>query len=108
MITAKQAKELYDQSGQEVQDFLTYKVDAKVSEAATAGKRTVYIHEGSIEEYRNLETKPFNLAVMEELKKLGYVVSYGKDMDRPYIPAGRRDDNGEGPVHVNYGYRIGW
>lgn len=110
MITAKQAKELYEQSGQEIQDYLAYKVEPEINAAAVAGQRLVFIVCGSIESYLNIQTTPFSEAVVSELKKLGYIARYGKDPNTSpqYVPAGLRNDDGSGPIHVNYGFIIGW
>ena len=109
MITAKEASDLYDKSGQAVKDFLKNKVEPKVIKAAESGKLTVFILVSSIESYRNLPPEPeLVTGVIAELKKLGYHVTYGKDMSYSYIPAGLRDASGDGPTHVNYGYSIGW
>ena len=47
MITAKEAKALYDESGAEVQEYLQYTVAPRIEEAAKAGKRTTWIHLGA-------------------------------------------------------------
>jgi hypothetical protein len=109
MITAKEAKELYDQSGQEVADYLKYSVEEKVRKAAEGGKRDTIIHLGTQGPYDYLEsvTTPLQRAVVEKLKELGYhteIKLYGDW----YVPRGLADDDGNGPKHINYGIHIGW
>lgn len=109
MITAKEAKELYDKSGQEVADYLKYTVEKEVVKAAEGGKRQTIIHLKSLEPYRHLDQviTPLQKAVVAKLKELGYhaeIKLYGDS----YVPRGLADDDGEGPSHQNYGIHIGW
>ena len=109
MLTAQEAKVLYDQSGAEVDEFLKYTVEKEVTNAAKGGKRTVTILLGSLEPLRHLdqEVTPLNKAVVAKLKELGYIAHierYGES----YVPRGLADDDGRGPSHTNYGIRIGW
>lgn len=48
MINAKEAKALYDASGQEVIDYLN-QIEPKIIEAAKSGKKSVFIFVGGIE-----------------------------------------------------------
>lgn len=107
MITAKEAKELYDNSGAEVQEFLKYKVEKYVREAAILGKKSYTIHLGSEEIWKVIKPSPLQTQIMHELKNLGYVVNFTA-YDVSYVPAGLADDEGKGPVHRNYGITIGW
>jgi hypothetical protein len=109
MITAKEAKELYDQSGQEVADYLNIHVEKEVRKAAEGGKRKVTIHIGARTHYEQLDQliTPLQNAVVWKLKELGYhatIVSYGDF----YVPRGLADDDGKGPSHQNYGIHVGW
>ena len=109
MITAKEAKVLYDKSGQEVEDYLRIKVEPVVIKAATAGKHKVYIHLGSAQFEFEMRVKITSVhqGVVQALKDLGYVASIAQDGDG-YVPAGLADDDGNGPLHTNYGFHIGW
>lgn len=107
MITAAQAKELYDQSGAEVNDFLTHKVEKYIRDAAMAGKRSVFVLVDSEETWKTITPSPFNRQVIDKLKELGYTAKFGRDGES-YVPRGLADDNGNGPKHTNVGYTIGW
>lgn len=111
MITAKEAKVLYDQSGAEVDQFLKNSVEKEITDAAKAGKRTVTIYLDSYEwpGYRgfNHDITPLQMAIVVKLKELGYsaeIKSYGDC----YVPRGLADDDGNGPMYQNYGIHIGW
>ena len=109
MITAKEAKVLYDKSGQEVADYLKYTVEKEVVRAAEGGKRQTIIHLKSLEPFRHLDQviTPLQKAVVDQLKMLGYhaeIKLYGDS----YVPRGLADDDGNGPSHQNYGIHIGW
>jgi hypothetical protein len=109
MITAKEAKELYDQSGQEVNDFLKYKVQSKVIDAAKGGKRSTTIFLGSLEQFHHLDQviTPLEKAVVEKLKELGYHAEIKADGEF-YVPRGWADDDGNGRKVQNYDIHIGW
>jgi hypothetical protein len=109
MITAKEAKQLYDQSEQEVADYLSHHVEGYVRSAAESGKRQVQIHIDTTGPFEYLDQKitPFEKAVIDKLKTLGYtakIENYGDS----YVPRGLADDDGNGPSHRNYGFIIGW
>ena len=109
MITAKEAKELYDQSGAEVDHFLKHTVEINVVTAAKSGKRDVIILLDSLGPYEYLDSvvTPLQKAVVAKLKKLGYAAEiklYGDS----YVPRGLADDDGRGPSHQNYGIQISW
>ena len=108
MITAKEAKALYNQSGAEVQAFLKNTLEKKITDAATAGKRE-YIHHIGAERnvYRAPQPTPLENGVLDELKKLGYSVAYDT-YGSEYVPRGMADDSGEGPMYRNYGIIIRW
>lgn len=109
MITAKEAKELYDQSGQEVADYLKYSVEQKVKNAANSGKRQVFIDMGSVKQFEYLRSTitPLQQAVADKLKELGYRTEIKLDGES-YVPRGLADDNGNGPTIQNYGIQISW
>jgi hypothetical protein len=109
MITAQEAKRLYDESGKEIQDFIKFTVEKEVIKAATSGKRQVSIHLGSIEMFYHLdqEITPLQKGVVAALKDLGYQVDIRLDGE-PYVPRGLADDDGKGPQHRNYVLSIGW
>jgi hypothetical protein len=109
MITAKEAKELYDQSGQEVEDFLTHSVEQRVKKAAEGGKRQVFIDMGSVKQFEYLQSTvtPLQQAVAVKLKTLGYRADIKLDGES-YVPRGLADDNGNGPTIQNYGIQISW
>lgn len=109
MITAKEAKELYDQSGTEVTDFLKHKVEINVVSAAKSGKRYVFIHLGSKGMFDHIDQliTPLQKAAVEKLQELGYRARIVLDGDS-YVPRGLADDDGNGPKHINYGIQIGW
>lgn len=109
MITAKEVKELYDQSGAEVEEFLKNSVEKPVTDAAKGGKRFVFIFLGTVKFYEHAQDKltPLNKAVLERLVELGYRARVVHDGES-YVPAGLADDDGNGPKHQNYGIQIGW
>ena len=109
MITAKQAKELYDQSGAEVNEFLEYTVEPEVTKAANSGKREVRIHLGNLPTFHYTHTgiTPLQHAVVAKLKELGYRANIEMYGER-YVPRGLADDDGNGPEYENYGIQIGW
>lgn len=109
MITAQQAKQLYDESGAEVEAFLNDKIGPEVVHAAKRGERTVTILLSSKDTYTYLLQiiTPLQAAVVKRLKELGYnakIDTYGES----YVPRGLADDDGHGPTHTNYGIHIGW
>jgi hypothetical protein len=109
MITAKQAKDLYDNSGQEVDDYLENIVEKEVIKAAAGGKRQTIIFLGAKAYFDRLdqEITPLQNAVVDKLKELGYRAEI-KLYDDPYVPRGLADDNGNGTRHTSYGIHIGW
>jgi hypothetical protein len=109
MITAKEAKELYDQSGAEVNDYLKNTVERIVKKAAEGGKRQVFIDMGSVRQFEYLHhtITPLQQAVADKLKELGYRAEIRLDGDK-YVPRGLADDNGNGPTIQNYGVQISW
>jgi hypothetical protein len=106
MINAQEAKTLYDKSGTEVQDYLTYNVEDKIIDHAARGKR-YYIHDIGSSRAPLPKIPPLMQGVIDELKRLGYVVQYGF-YGESYVPRGLADDSGEGPSFQNIGVTIGW
>ena len=109
MITAQEAKQLYNESGAEVQQFLKTEVEQKVIDAAKGGKKSVMIFLGAKGPYDYLAQviTPLQTAVVNKLIELGYhaqIQTYGES----YVPRGLADDDGNGPEHQNYGIQIGW
>lgn len=108
MITAKEAKNLYDQSGSEVQEYLERFIEHKIIKAAESGKREYIDHLDAEEISKVPNILSLHKAVVLELIRLGYsaeIVSYGDQ----YVPAGLRDDyDGSGPMYQNYGIEIKW
>ena len=107
MITAKEAKALYDESGEEVRVYLQYTVEPAVTAAATEGKCAVWIHLGATYVFERPTATPLEKAVMEELEKLGYMAKFASYGDA-YVPAGLMNDDFDGPKYQNYGISIGW
>lgn len=109
MITAKEAKQLYDESGAEVEQFLKNEVEKKVIDAAKGGKRHVFIYLGSVKlfEYLDRTITPLQQAVADKLKTLGYRADIKLDGES-YVPRGHADDDGHGPAVQNYGIQVSW
>ncbi len=109
MITAKEAKQLYDESGAEVALYLKSNVEFEVTNAAKSGKRHVEILIGTTGPYEYVDQKitPLEKAVITKLKELGYTAKIENYGDK-YVPRGLADDDGNGPSHRNYGFIIGW
>ena len=109
MITAQEAKQLYNQSGAEVEQFLKSEVEPKVIDAAKRGKRSTFIFLGSTGPYEYVGPKltPLNRAVWDKLIKLGYEARIVFDGEK-YVPRGLADDDGNGPEHQSYGLQVGW
>lgn len=109
MITAAEAKALYDATGVEVKQYMDIHILQKVKDSAMAGKRTCFVDIGSIGAYEYIDKKQHfvEYQVVVELKKLGYTASIGVSGDK-YVPRGLADDDGAGPMYQNYGIHIGW
>ena len=109
MITAEQAKKLYDESGVAVDSYLNRSIAPEIEKAAKAGKRSVFIHVGSEPPYGSTKTlkEQLHSSTMMKLTELGYKVKWDTDGD-PYVPLGLADDYGEGPEYINVGIHISW
>lgn len=106
MISAKEAKELYDLSGVEVEEYLA-KIEPKIIEAAKSGKRSIEIDCGCERTYAVLEKTQFDRSLLSKLGSLGYTAKKSW-ISGPYVPRGLADESGNGPMHVNVGYIISW
>ena len=109
MITANQALKLYQDSSVEVDEFLKLTVEPEVIKAANSGKKQTIVHLGAVAYYDYVQQKltPLHLAVIERLKALGYIAE-AKKYGESYVPRGLADDQGNGPMHTNYGIHIVW
>lgn len=107
MISAQEAKALYDASGAEADAFLKHSVEPKVKNAAGGGKRSVEVLIGAADAFDRCVPSPVMMQVMNKLSELGYVVSYERYGDE-YVPRAFADDDGNGPKHRNYGLIIRW
>lgn len=109
MITAKEARALYNQSGAEANAFLKNEVEKKVMDAANGGKKYTFIHLGSLGPHQYIEQTVtlVQRQVIEKLQELGYHAEFALD-GPPYVPRGLANDDGRGPLHTNYGIRVGW
>lgn len=110
MITAAEAKQLVETSAKNVERLLAA-IEPKIREAAEKGERSVFIYEQelwSAEEYKPQPT-PLQQRVMAELEKYprSFGVRFTSD-DHTYVPRGLQDDDGNGPVHTNWGIKISW
>ena len=109
MITAEQAKKLYDESGVRVDNYLNKTIAPEIEKAAKAGKRNVFIHVGSEPPYGSTKTLKEHLhtSTMMKLDELGYKASWVTD-DDPYVPQGLTDDYDKDPTYTNVGIHISW
>jgi hypothetical protein len=108
MITAKEAKEIYDKSDfeGEVANFLKLNVAQAVKSAAEGGKRSTIVYLGAAT-CHGPDTTPLEKAVVSKLRELGYQADIRLYGDA-HVPRGLQDDNGEGLAHRNYGIHISW
>lgn len=113
MITAKEARALYDKSGAEIQDYLTHNIEKQIIGCSEGGKK-YYIHYLGAEQWTCPNPSRLIQGVIDELKRLGYVIQYGFYGEK-YVPctlAGDDDDddddNDDGSMYQNYGITIGW
>lgn len=107
MITAKEAKALYDESGAEAKALLKT-FEPKIIEAAKSGKRWIVITIGSSPITKTPQPDSVQKRAIELLNELGYVSWWVAQYDDAYIPRGLIDDYDNGPMHVNYGIHISW
>lgn len=107
MITAKEAKALYDASDAEAKGLLKT-FEPKIIEAAKSGKRWIVITIGSSPATKTPQPDSVQKRVIELLNELGYMSRWVAQDGVAYIPLGLMDDYDIGPMHVNYGIHIGW
>lgn len=108
MITAKEARSLYDHSGAEVKAYLE-KIDPVIREAAKDGKQFVVLYVDGLWEAVQYQSRMTSVQarVKAELETLGFRVTYGKAGDG-YIPRALMNDDGEGPTYYNVCLTVGW
>ena len=112
MITAKEAKQLYDESGAagaEVAEYLKHHVEQKIIDAAKGSKRFVFVDLGAVGPYEYVDNKltPLDRAVVDKLVELGYRARVCNSGAK-YVPRGLAEDDGSGPLYQNYGIHVGW
>ena len=107
MITAKEAFALYQESGYEADEFIENELQPKIIRAANDGKRTIFHPIDICVTTAYLSPSPLQMQVTSKLIDLGYVCKIIKH-GTSYVPEGLKDDYGEGELHVNYGFQIGW
>lgn len=107
MITAKEARTLYDASDAEAKGLMK-SFESRIIEAAKSGKRWIVITMGSSPTTQNPQPDSVEKRAMELLNELGYVSRWVAQDGDVYIPYGLMDDYGNGPKHVNYGIHISW
>jgi len=109
MISAKEAIVLYNESGAEATNYLRDKIEPIIIAAAKSGKCECIIFIDNISVFDNLYSKitPLENLVVEKLKALGYQAKIDRDGET-YVPRGLADDEGNGPLYVNYAFHISW
>jgi len=108
MITAAEAKTLYDDSGAEVDKYLQYKIEPEVKAAATSGKRMVFHCIGSRDVFTHPRPDALQARIIEKLRSLGYTVQWMASVGDSYVPRALADDDGNGPAYTDYGIQITW
>lgn len=117
MITAKEAKELFEVSDTIVDQFLDV-IDPAIRNAAIAGKKELCVSSivtlpdhskvgGSIGPFDRLEITPFQQRLIDKLVSYGFGAKlelYGNK----YVPRGLADDDNHGPEHQNYTIIVRW
>jgi hypothetical protein len=108
MITAKEAKEIYDKSGIEVEvaNYMKLTVEQAVKSAAEGGKRSTIVYLGAAT-CHGPDTTPLEKSIVSRLRQLGYQADIRLYGDA-HVPRGLQDDTGEGLAHRNYGIHISW
>jgi len=107
MITAKEAKALYDESGAEAKGLMK-SFESQIIEAAKSGKRWIVITIGSSPTTKMPQPDSVQKRAIELLNELGYVSRWVAQYDDAYVPRGLADDDGNGPSYINCGIHIGW
>lgn len=106
MITAKEVKALYEQSGAAIEEMLT-RIEPQIVAAATAGKESVFIHIGSAETHKRIDPTTRQRQLMKRLNEFGFLAHFTCQSET-YVPASLRDDEGHGPLYSNFGITISW
>ena len=107
MITAKEAKALYDESGAEAKALLKT-FEPKIIEAAKSGKRWVIVFIDSHPTYETPHPTATQQRAIKMLEEFGYVSLWMPQYDDAYVPRGLADDDDAGPSYINCGIYIGW
>ena len=107
MITAKEAKALYDASDAEAKRLMK-SFESRIIEAAKSGKRWIVITIGSSPTTQTPQPDSVQKRVMELFNELGYVSRWVPQYDDAYVPRGLVDDDDNGPSYINCGIHIGW
>lgn len=109
MITAAEAKTLYDQSDVEVDKYLRNKIEIEIKVAASCGYRTVFHFIGARDIFTHPpRPDPLQTRIIEKQRALGYTVQWLDSDGESYVPLGLADDDDEGPSYTNYGIQIAW
>ena len=107
MISAKEARVLYDKSGALANAYINHNVMPKIKRAAESGKLHVEILVSAVDIFDRCTPTPLMMQVIAKLEELGFGVKYDRYGDE-YVPCGLADDNGNGPKHRNCGLIIQW
>ena len=108
MLTAAEAKALYDDSGVEVAKYLQYKIEPEIKAAATSGKRRLFHFVGSRDVFMQSRPDPLQTRIIEKLREFGYTVQWVETKGENYGSRGLADDTSNGPSCVYYGIVITW
>lgn len=107
MITAQEASKLYEDSGAKVTDFMKYTVEPMIRAAAESGKDHVFLYAGTAKWWKIVPAPLFYQQLIDKLIELGFFAKWTAD-GQPYVPRGLSDDDGNGPLHTNFGIMIRW
>ena len=106
MITAKEARALYNQCGAEAERFLA-NIEPKIIESAKLGKRSVFFHIDSEEVSKLIYSTPLQVQVLDRLYRMGYNIQFTR-YGESYVLRGLADNDGNIPIHTNCGLAIHW
>lgn len=106
MITAKEARRIAVTSGVNVAKEVN-KIEPAIRAAAEDGKTCVIHFIDAIRVHNDVIPTALQNRVMAHLSELGYNVIISTYGDK-YVPKGLSDDNGDGPLYINYGYVMSW
>ena len=109
-ITAKEALDLYETSDVAAKPILD-KLDADIRQAAAAGKRELICTGKKLTEIAvtntPVEPNALQAKVIAELKRAKFRVKWGQ-IGEPFVPKALQTDNGDGPLHANWGISMEW